>query len=244
MTSQTTETTNAAAAPGDRIQGRVDAIDKGHIFGWAWHADRPTERLTVEAVHDGRVVARVIADRTRVDLRRNGIGDGSFAFDLQVDNAIDLEQVIIRAVAGTGESQVLRIPSTDERAAEAAVAVPIARVLERLEFLLVAQRQLQLAQRDTSTAMVALTERIDALAGKDGAIQAAVTHVSGAHDEVAERVTSIEVFLSRFDTTLAGFDQRLRVLQKVGSSEVKPLVIMLATLVGFVGGALLLFFLR
>jgi hypothetical protein len=229
-----------------RIQGRVDAVDNGHVFGWAWHADKPTERLLIEAVYDGKVVASVTADRARVDLRRNGIGDGSYAFDLQVDAGLEslAERLIIRAVAASGETSVLRVPSTDERAAEAAVAVPIARVLERLELLLAAQRQLHLGQRETGTAMTTLTERIDALAGKDGAIEAAVTHVASAQSDVGERVASIEIFLSRFDTTLAGFDKRLQALQKVGANEVKPMIIMLAMLAGFVAGALLVLFLK
>ncbi|WP_375449412.1 hypothetical protein [uncultured Devosia sp.] len=246
MSNSEAERSDQAISVGPRMQGRVDAIDGGHVFGWAWHADAPSERLNIEASYDGKVIAKAIADRARVDLRRNGIGDGSYAFDLHVDGKLDglQERLTIRAITATGEAIVLRIPSSDERAAEAAVAVPLSRVLERLDLLVAAQRQLQLGQRDTGGTMKTLAERIDALCAEGGAIETAVARVSGAQNEVAERVGSIEIFLSRFDGTLAGFDKRLAALQKVGSSEVKPLIIMLATMLGFVGGAVLVLFIR
>lgn len=245
--SEATQTPVPAIAPEpQRMQGRVDAIDAGHVFGWAWHAERPTERLTIEAVYDGKVIAKVEANRARVDLRRNGIGDGSYAFDLQVDGKLPdlIRKLSIRAVTVDGESLLLRIPSPDERAAEAAVAVPLARVLERIELLIAAQRQTQLGQRDTGTGMRELTERIDALAGKEGQLGLAIAQVSTAQADLAQRVSSLEVFLSRFDTTLGGFDRSLKTLQKVGTSEVKPLVIILAMMCGFVGGAVLVMFLK
>lgn len=234
------------AATGSRMQGRVDAIDNGHVFGWAWHADLPNERLRIEACYDGKVVATAIADRARVDLRRNSIGDGSYAFDLQVDAGLDdlAERLTIRAITAAHEAMVLRIPSTGERAAEAAVAVPLARVLERLDLLVAAQRHLQFGQRETGTTITALLERIDDLVAAGGPIEGAVARIAGTQQEVEERVGAIEIFLSRFDGTLAGFDKRLTALHKVGSSEVKPLVIMLATMLGFVTGAVLVLFVR
>jgi hypothetical protein len=229
---------------GPQMQGRVDAVDNGHVLGWAWHTEQPTERLTVEAVYDGRLVAKAVADRARVDLRRNGIGDGSYAFDLQIDPALaDLTQrLVVRAIAPSGEVLNLRIPSQDERAAEAAVAVPLARVLERMELLIAAQRQTQLGQRDTSGARKDLTERIDALSGEGGEIDAAVAKVAGAQTDIAERVATIEIFLSRFDSTLAGFDLRLQELKSSSRSDTRPLFVLLAAMLGFAAGAAVTFF--
>ena len=232
--------------PGQRIQGRVDAIDGADVFGWAWHADKPAERLTIEAMIDGKVIATAVADRARVDLRRNGIGDGCYAFNIQLDaevasNARVLE---LRAVAASGEATTLRIPSNDERAAEAAVAVPLARVLERLDILVAAQRQLHLGQRDTGLAMKAMTDRLDSLCAEGGILEKAVTDVSRSQTDVADRVGAIEVFLARFDQTLAGFDGRLKALQQVGGNETRALVVMLAMMLGFVLGALLVVFAR
>jgi hypothetical protein len=247
MSAVENQNTNAvAAASGPKMQGRVDAVENGHILGWAWHSDKPTERLSVEAVYDGRVIAKAVADRARVDLRRNGIGDGSYAFDLQIDPDLPelTQRLTVRAVAASGELTTLRVPSQDERAAEAAVAVPLARVLERLELLIAAQRQTQLGQRETGGAMKELTTRIDALSGDGGEIDQAVARVAGAQSDIAERVDAIEVFLARFDMTLAGFDQRLGELKTVGNADARPLVIILSVLAGFIAGAALLLFLR
>lgn len=234
----TVEQPKAEAVP-LRIHGRVDAIDNGHVFGWAWHSGKPTERLRVDALVDGVLVGSVVADRPRVDLRRNGIGDGSYAFDLQLPGgAPDPSSAFeLRAVASDGEMQALRIPSDGERAAEAAVAVPLSRVLERLDILIAAQRQLLLSQRDASAKTTTLAERVDSLTANGGLIEASVAAVTAAQTDVTERISAFEVFLARLDGTLASFDQRLTALQKIGSHEVKPLVIILATIAGFVVGA-------
>jgi hypothetical protein len=235
----------AATAPSEqldaiprRINGRVDAIDGGHVFGWAWHSGKPSERLKIEALVDGRAVGSVTADRPRVDLRRNGVGDGSYAFDLQLpEGASDPASIELRAIAADGEMLSLKIPSDSERAAEAAVAVPLSRVLERLDILIAAQRQLLLAQRDASARTSTLAERVDSLTANGGLIEASVAAVTAAQTDVTERISAFEVFLARLDGTLATFDQRLTALQKMGSHEVKPLVIILATIAGFVIGA-------
>lgn len=230
------------ATPKQRIQGRVDAVDGAHVFGWAWHADNPSERLKIEAVLQGKVVATAVADRARVDLRRNGIGDGSYAFNLELsaDVAGNARSLEVRAIAASGEATTLRIPSNDERAAEAAVAVPLARVLERLDLLVAAQRQLQFGQRDTGKAMKGMTERLDGLTEEGGTLENAVAGVSRSQTDVAERVAAIEVFLARFDKTLAGFDGRLKALQQVGGNETRALVVMLAMMAGFILGAIMI----
>lgn len=223
------------------IQGRVDAFEGARILGWAWNSEQPTERLTIEAVLDGTVVATATADRTRIDLRRNGIGDGSHAFDLELppelaDSSGDVE---VRIRAPSGETKTLRVPSTGELAAEAAVAVPLARVLEKLDVLVAAQRQLHIGQRDTATAMKDLTARLDTLCSEGGMIESTASHVASSHAGITERVSAIEVFLTRFDGTLGGFENRLVDLQAVGKHEIKPLVLLLSVISGFVAGAII-----
>ena len=175
-------------------------------------------------------------------LRRNGIGDGSYAFDLQLDadiaNKTDLLE--LRAVSKSGETSVLRVPSSDERAAEAAVAVPLSRVLERLDMVLAIQRQVLIGQRDTMAASKTLTERVGSLSAEGGAIDTAVTQIARSQADLEQRVGSIEVFLTRFDTTLAGFDKRVTALHAVGKHEIKPLVIILSTILGFVSGVVMM----
>jgi hypothetical protein len=237
-------TEDRPAAP-ETIRGRVDAVNEGRVQGWAWHPDHTAERLRIEVVQGGAVIATTLADQARIDLRRNGVGDGSHAFDFRIDAAIAIDDTIsFRAVAANGESAPLRLASVDERAAEAAVSVPLDRVLERLDLLLAFQKQLTIGQRDTLAGTRALTERVGTLSAEGGAIDTAVDRVGQSQADLVQRVASIEVFLARFDTTLGGFDKRMAQLQTVGRSEVKPLVIMLATILGFVAGALLMAFVR
>lgn len=225
----------AAAATADVLKGRVDAVDGVHVFGWAWRPDAPTERLTIEAVLDGRVVAKVTADLARVDLRRNGIGDGSYAFNLELPKLIEkmVHRVEIRAVATDGAKIVLRIPTSDERAVEAAVAAPMMRVIERLDLLIAAQRQLQVGHHRSSEAM---TERLDKLCAEGGLLETAVADVSRSQTDVVDRTAAIEIFLARFDETLAGFDKRLEKLQTAAGQDNRAMTVMLATMGGFVLG--------
>ena len=66
------------------LRGRVEGIRDGHCVGWAWDGARPQERVHVELVQGGRVLAQQSAAAQRPDLRRAGIGDGAhgFSFDL------------------------------------------------------------------------------------------------------------------------------------------------------------------
>ena len=71
-----------------QIQGRLDAIEGRRLFGWVWDRARPNERLLVRILLEGRMVVSATADMPRVDLRRNGIGDGGHAFEVELPEAI------------------------------------------------------------------------------------------------------------------------------------------------------------
>lgn len=66
------------------LRGRVEGIRAGCCAGWAWDAARPLQRVTVELVEEGRVLARQLAATRRPELAPAGIGDGAhgFSFDL------------------------------------------------------------------------------------------------------------------------------------------------------------------
>lgn len=218
-------------APGvPMLAGRVDAIDGGRLYGWAFDRARPGERVKISVLLARKVVAEVTADRHRSDLRRNGVGDGSHAFDVQlpqhaVERARELEVV---AQSPSGEERVLHAPSLDEQAAEQLISAPLGRVLDRLEVLMNAQRQLQLGQR-------ALQKR-NPDAGDP---------VSDTLDELREdldrRLSDLEVYLMRFDGVVAGMEARIEALAGRRSGETRLLPLLLAGLIGLaagVGGAL------
>ncbi|ALN72201.1 hypothetical protein [Aureimonas sp. AU20] len=236
-------TRNEAQSP---LQGRVEGLDRQSLLGWAWHAERPAERLRVEALIDGAVVASATADGARVDLRRNGIGDGSHAFTLalpeEVPEAVLAEgRLVVRALAEGGETLLLRIPSTGERTAEAAVAAPAARIMERLDVMLAAQRQLHLAQREVAQGFRASVEKLDEAAGVGREIGTALETAKRLDTEMGERLTQTEGILARIDETLGGFDARLRAMERVGRDEGRAALLLLAVLSGTVMGAVLTF---
>jgi hypothetical protein len=62
------------------IQGDFARAEDGSIDGWCWSPDRPDERLIVEVLADGSVLAAVAANTFRRDLARQGKGDGRHGF--------------------------------------------------------------------------------------------------------------------------------------------------------------------
>lgn len=63
--------------------GTVDALNFGHVSGWAWNPDHPDMPVEVELLDGDEQLAVVRADRPRPDLAALGMGDGrhGFAFD-------------------------------------------------------------------------------------------------------------------------------------------------------------------
>ena len=224
-----------------RLQGRVDAFENGRILGWAWDASSPSDRMTIHVFHDGARVLSKVAETQRVDLKRNGIGDGNYAFDIELPQAVAAAPEGLTVVAetpGSGAQLKLPRPSAQERAAEAAVALPLSLVMEKLDRLIVAQRQSAIGQRDATKVLGETVQRIDALASNEGELGAAMAILKGGQGDLAQRVKELEVFLLRFDTTLKGFDDRLKALADRSRNNLKVHLLLLAILLGFVAGML------
>lgn len=218
-----------------QIQGRLDAIEGRRLFGWVWDRARPTERLLVRILLEGRMVVSGTADLPRIDLRRNGIGDGGHAFEVELPEAVASVSDSLAVVAvspTTGEEIVLRAPSQDERVAEAAISGPLNRVLDRLELLIEAQRRSQILQREAAETLRGTSKQIDEIVGQEDGIGAALELVRANQAELAEKISGIEVFHLRFDKVLAGFDKRI---QELTSAADRPMRRAVALLIAFGG---------
>ncbi|MBP2300902.1 hypothetical protein [Azospirillum picis] len=88
------EALDAAAWRAATLDGVIDAIEAGRIYGWAWDRSEPGRRVLIDIYHAGQLIETVTADRFRDDLvglnRLAGIeadGDGrhAFAWDLPVE---------------------------------------------------------------------------------------------------------------------------------------------------------------
>lgn len=214
-----------------RLNGRVDALDGNRLHGWIWDEARPEERLVVRLMRDGKVLMEGIADQSRIDLRRNGIGDGRHAFALELDDAVSAtrDQLTIVGVSpSTGAEHVLRLPAQAELAAEAAIAVPLARFFDRVEALMVLNRRMQLAQKELGDKVDAVMKRLD----EGTAAPAGNPAAEDREDRIAKALSEIDVFQLRFDSTLRSFDERLITIRKEARAPLRQVTVILGFLSG------------
>lgn len=116
--------------------------------------------------------------------------------------------------------------------------MPLAVVMEKVDRLIVAQRQSAVGQRDATAVLRETVKRIDALASNEGELGEAMSLLKNGQGDLSQKVKELEVFLLRFDTTLKGFDDRLKVLGEKSRNNLKVHILLLAILLGFVGGML------
>lgn len=212
-----------------RLNGRVDALDGSRLHGWIWDEARPDEAVTVRISCDGKVVAETKADQSRIDLRRNGIGDGKHAFSIDLDEALVAARTRLTVVgvsAATGAEFELRLPAADELAAEAAIAVPLARFFDKVEMLIVLNRRGQLAQKE-------LNEKLDRIAARleeNHALAEATKAETESQSEIVRRLGELDVFQLRFDGTLRAFDDRLAAIRKEAQAPLRQVTIILGFL--------------
>jgi glycosyltransferase involved in cell wall biosynthesis len=64
------------------LEGYLDVVNGETVAGWAWQPDHPAEPVRLEIVVDGGVIAQVVANRERGDVRRAGYGTGRYGFEL------------------------------------------------------------------------------------------------------------------------------------------------------------------
>jgi hypothetical protein len=233
----TPEQDNAQPAKVEPMKGRVDAVDDGRLFGWAFDPSAPGKRLTIRVLLDGKPIAEAVADKERPDLRRNNIGDGAHAFDVMLPQfaSVRAGELVVVAINGAGVEQALRVPKPDEQAAEALIAAPMTRILDKLDMLMAAQRQLQVNQRSLQRAAPVID-------GTGNASPVDLVDISssieGLRGDFNQRLTELDVHLMRMDGVVAGLETRIEAVRKQSNGDIKPLFLLLFVLVGFAAGAL------
>jgi hypothetical protein len=212
-----------------RLNGRVDALDGRRLHGWIWDEARPDEAITVRISCDGRVAAEAKADQSRIDLRRNGIGDGRHAFSIDLDETLVAARSRLNVVGispATGAEFELRLPAADELAAEAAIAVPLSRFFDKVEVLIALNRRGQLAQKE-------LNEKLDRIAARleeNHALAEATKAETESQSEIVRRIAELDVFQLRFDGTLRAFDERLAAIRKEARAPLRQVTVILGFL--------------
>ncbi|MBA8881942.1 hypothetical protein [Phyllobacterium myrsinacearum] len=219
------------------IKGRVDAVDDGRLYGWAFDPSAPDVRLIIRVMLDGKPIAEAVADKDRPDLRRNGIGDGIHAFDVMLPQFASMRagDLVVIAISGAGVEQSLRVPKPDEQAAEALIAAPMTRILDKLDMLMAAQRQLQVNQRSLQRP----SQTIDGTGATPSDLGDIGNSLEGLRSDVNQRMTELDVHLMRMDGVVAGLETRMELLHKRSGGDAKPLFLLLFVMVGFAAGALM-----
>ena len=223
------------------LRGYIDAVEGTRIFGWAWNPAKPQDRLDVSVFAADRLLAKAVADKPRIDLRRNGIGDGAHAFDLEVDTiaASDVLRVVVHHPDEAGEDLELLAPTEEERAAAAAFAASFGPVLDRLETAIIAQRRIQSGHTNSLGELTATARRLAEVAIADGGLVDTVQGLRDRQQAIVDRLSELEVFLVRFDGVIGDFNNRLEALAKQHVHGIKGHLLWLAAAVGLIAGVAL-----
>ncbi|MCY1241182.1 hypothetical protein D9M72_540720 [compost metagenome] len=119
------------------------------------------------------------------------------------------------------------------------IAAPLAKVLDKLDVLMAAQRQLQVSQRS------AIRQKLDdGEEGEAAGLAAVSDDVASLRTEITQRLTDLDVHLMRLDGVVAGMEKSLNALKQRSNGDLKPAFLLLFVLAGFTAGAILTLLLR
>lgn len=216
------------------LEGCLDALTEGKIFGWAWDRERPEDRLVIELRQGDTILATGVADRRRADLAGSGIGDGAYAFEIALpsDCASDALAVHVNSPS-TDKTTVLTLrpsPQPDDLPGE----------LQRLS---AGMHGVSLVQKQTANMVQGLLREIRESGGSEdrlAVIEQRLSELSAAQQALGKQFETTEVFLMRFDGLLRQLDSRLSVRPAMDASAAFKVVAVFAAVVGAVAAVTLL----
>jgi Effector Associated Constant Component 1 len=178
------------APPASDVRGLIDNATADRLYGWAWDAAYPGRRLKVELRLAGEVVANTIADFVRPDLAKLGVGDGCHAFEFPLTSAWSERKAELTAVAFGVDGTEVPIAMRIRRAAEELSGMP-GQLQRVVEGMLAEQQQIR-------GEIAALREQ----AGQAPQAVATVQSLATAQEEMAKKLQSLELWLTRLDGTV------------------------------------------
>lgn len=171
------------------VIGYVEGLSGQEVVGWVWcpgHADR----LNVELRLAEQIIGHTVADQSRDDLARSGIGDGRHAFTLSVPEQASgrLAELRVLAFPIEGPPVTLEPPPT---APASAVLAPLQRGIETL---ISSQR---LLHRNLQAALLQ----------QGPSATATLMDIAAAQAKLSETIATVELFVVRLETALQGREQ-------------------------------------
>ena len=70
------------------IEGHVDDMTRQGASGWAWFPAAPEQTVQVEAMLDGKVIGRALANQLRPDLAQHGKGTGLYGYTIEFSEPV------------------------------------------------------------------------------------------------------------------------------------------------------------
>lgn len=165
------------------LVGYVEAVTNKDVLGWVWCPGKD-DRLTVELRLDGQVVGTAVADQSREDLARSGIGDGRHAFSLAVPAEAGgrLADLRVFAVPVEGAPVALEPPPAPSAASD--TLTPLQRGIDTLissQRLLHRNLQAALLQQGPSAA-------------------ATLAEIAAVQTKLSDAISTVELFVVRLET--------------------------------------------
>lgn len=179
----------APRAPLPEVQGLVDKAHPDRLYGWAWNASRPGERVAVELRLGDAPVARAVADLARHDLEKAGVGDGRHAFELPLEADWIRRASELSVVVRTEDGVATPIPMRVRR--QAPEALPSGGAQRALDGLAAGQERIAAQLAELARRLPGPEER--------EAVQGLVV----AQAVLAERLDTLSLWLARLDERLA-----------------------------------------
>jgi len=71
-----------------RVLGNIESFEQGYISGWIHDTEDSSRRVEFDVFENNTKIASGIADKERVDLFQNDLGDGCYGFTLRLDDSI------------------------------------------------------------------------------------------------------------------------------------------------------------
>ena len=153
---------DSPAGPLPGIRALIDNASADRLYGWAWNAAQPDQRLTVELRLGDATVAAATADLARPDLADNGIGDGCHAFEFPLRPEWIKRRGELSAVVLGADGAEIPVAVRVRRPDDAQVSTRLQRAVEDLAAEQATLRH-EIAARPDQSASAVLAQRLDQL---------------------------------------------------------------------------------
>ena len=100
-----------ASTFGLNVEGSVDVVTRWCASGWVWRPSTPDQLLEVEAILNGKIIGRTVANQHRPDLVEHNKGSGQYGFILSFSSPLEDEIAPIFRVTGPEGATVIAGPT-------------------------------------------------------------------------------------------------------------------------------------